>query len=135
MKKNLMFGIIAAVVVVAIIAGIIFAARPSVPSTSSNTESAASANTPVQEGIIEMKIENFSFVPTELKIRVGSKVTWVNKDVTQHQLISDYQGRAEISSSSLGQGESYSHVFNLVGVYNYHCALHPGMKGKIVVVE
>lgn len=127
--------IIAAVVIVAVI-GIKLAINPSsdVPSTSSNTESAASANTPVQEGIIEMKIENFAFVPSELKIKVGSKVTWVNKDSTPHIIASDFQGRAVLSSEMLGQGDSYSHVFDEAGTYDYHCSIHTSMKGRIVVV-
>jgi hypothetical protein len=36
-------------------------------------------------------------------------------------------------SSTLGQGATYSQVFTSPGTYTYHCAIHPSMKGTVVV--
>src|SRR3989338_1937486 len=40
---------------------------------------------------------------------------------------------SELGSSLLGQGETYSYTFSTPGIFNYHCAPHPYMKGKIIV--
>ena len=130
----LVIGIIAAVVVIAAIAGYILLKSPSeVPSTQSNTESAASANTLAQEGLIEASIENSAFVPSEIRIKAGSKITWTNYDNTMHTVTSDSGGKTELNSGILAKDEAYGHVFNGKGVFNYHCTIHPGMKGKVVV--
>ena len=133
-KKGL--GVIAIVVGVIILVAIIgyFLYKPStIPSPESNTESAASANTLAQEGLIEARIENLAFVPSEIRIKVGSKITWTNFDDSPHTLTSDSGGKTELNSKMLGEGESYGHVFNSKGVFNYHCSINNGMKGKVVV--
>ncbi|NYZ78169.1 copper-binding protein, partial [Candidatus Micrarchaeota archaeon] len=35
----------------------------------------------------------------------------------------------------LSWNQQYSNVFVNMGTYNYHCNIHPNMKGKIIVVE
>ena len=125
--------IIAAVIIVAVI-GIKMLASPSVPSTQSNTESAASANTEVREGIIEIEIRNLAFNPAEIKIKAGSKLTWVNYDSSPHTVSSDSGEKTELNSEMLAEGDSYGHTFDYPGVYNYHCSIQKNMKGKVVVV-
>lgn len=107
----------------------------SVPSDQSNTDSAASANTNVQEGTnFDILIQNYTLVPSELKIRQNSTVTWMNKDNSIHTITSDSGGKAELNSKYLSYGHSYSHQFTQKGVFNYHCSVHPKEKGKIVIV-
>src|SRR3972149_6926496 len=120
MQKRVMMGVIAAVVLAAIIIGFNFfsnqAAQSSappqteIPSEESKTESAASANTPAQEGLIEAKIENFAFAPSEIRIKVGSKITWINNDNAIHTVTSDSGGKTELNSKFLNKGDSYGHV-------------------------
>lgn len=76
-------------------------------------------------------ISNFVFSPSTLNIKVGDSVTWTNKDSAMHSIKSD--SGSELSSSSFGNGERYTHVFAAAGTYAYHCGVHPGMKGKIIV--
>lgn len=142
MQKGIMTGIIAAVVLIVIVIGYnslynqssdILPAAETAPSTESKTESAASQNIIAREGLIEARIENFQFAPSEIKIKVGSKVTWTNYDTAPHTVTSDSGGKTEVTSKLLGTGESYAHVFEAPGVFNYHCNLHPNMKGKVVV--
>jgi plastocyanin len=75
-----------------------------------------------------INIENFSFNPAELSVEVGTTVKWTNNDQAPHQI-----SGAGFESQSLGQGESYTFTFDKVGTYNYHCAIHPSMLGKIIV--
>ena len=129
--------IIGAIIIVIAIAGIFYynstSTQQEIPSEQSNTESAASQNTVAQEGFIEARIENFAFVPAEIKIKVGSKITWINNDNTIHTIASDSGGKGELSSGVIGKDESWGHVFNEKGVFNYHCGIHSSMKGKVVV--
>ena len=126
--------VVIAVVIIAVVIGIRAVTKPSVPSTQSNTQSAASANTEVREGIIEIAIRNFVYDPAEIKIKAGSKLTWVNYDNAPHTVSSDSGEKNELNSAMLAQGDSYGHVFETPGVYNYHCSINKEMKGKVVVV-
>jgi plastocyanin len=56
---------------------------------------------------VTVKIENFSFEPRELKVSVGTTVTWINEDDVPHTATA--------------------------GTYPYYCKVHPHMKGIIVV--
>ncbi|MDO8528533.1 MAG: cupredoxin family copper-binding protein [Nanoarchaeota archaeon] len=85
----------------------------------------------VSEEFPVVKISNFAFSPSTLTINVGGKVVWTNMDSAPHTVVSDSGN--EISSSSLSNGGTYSHTFNTAGTYDYHCSIHPSMKGTIVV--
>jgi amicyanin len=85
----------------------------------------------LEPGTHSIEIENFAFQPAELKIEKGDTVIWTNKDSAQHTVTSD--SGAELDSGLLSQGETYSHTFNEVGTFDYHCTPHPFMKAKIIV--
>ena len=76
-------------------------------------------------------ISNFAFNSATLRVNAGDTVTWTNTDAVGHTVTSD--SGSELDSALLGKGESYSHKFNTVGSYNYHCKPHPYMKGNIIV--
>ena len=71
------------------------------------------------------------FSPDTITIRPGDSVNWTNLDENPHTVTSD--SGSELGSNSLGQGKSYSHVFLQSGTYTYHCAVHPEMKGTVIV--
>ena len=78
-----------------------------------------------------IEIKNFAFNPITLTIKKGDSVKWTNMDSAKHTVTSDSEN--ELDSELLANGEIYSHTFNEVGTYNYHCAPHPIMKAKIIV--
>lgn len=78
-----------------------------------------------------VSISSFAFSPAELTISAGGTVTWTNMDAAPHTVTSDTG--AELASGTLAQGQSFSHTFNTPGTFDYHCALHPAMKAKIIV--
>jgi plastocyanin len=80
---------------------------------------------------LTVSISNFAFNPSTLTVKAGETVTWTNQDSATHTILSDSGN--EISSSSLGQGQTYSHTFNQSGTYSYHCSIHPSMKATIIV--
>ena len=55
----------------------------------------------------------------------------MNDDTNTHTVMSD--DGTSFNSGDLTAGASYSYQFQTVGTYNYHCALHPEMKGTITV--
>lgn len=77
-------------------------------------------------------IDNFTFSPPELTIAPGTRVVWVNHDDIPHTATSDASPRS-FSSPALDTDETFSFVFTTPGDYAYFCAIHPHMRGKIVV--
>lgn len=80
------------------------------------------------QGTDVVNIKNFSFNPEILKVKKGATVTWTNNDPAQHQIKS-----ATFNSGQLSKGQSFSFTFNDAGTFDYLCAIHPSMVGKIIV--
>ena len=78
-----------------------------------------------------IKIENFSFVPDNLAVRVGTTVTWQNGDDIPHSVVfSDKSFR----SKPLDTHDKATFTFANPGEMQYFCGLHPHMKGQITVL-
>ena len=75
-----------------------------------------------------VEIARFAFAPATLRAKVGSVVTWRNSDAAPHTAT----GRG-FSSPRLRKGASFRYRFTRAGSYAYVCALHPGMRGRILV--
>ncbi len=80
----------------------------------------------------EIVIDNFTFDPPEVTIAIGTRVTWVNHDDVPHTATSTVKPRA-FDSGTLDTDQKYSFVFTKAGVYDYFCAVHPKMTGRITV--
>jgi plastocyanin len=81
---------------------------------------------------VEVEIEDFAYVPGTVTIKVGTTVTWTNKDSVGHTATSD---DGVFDSGMLGKGSSYSFTFTTAGTYGYFCKPHPYMVATIVVTE
>jgi len=79
---------------------------------------------------MEIKIDNFSFSPAELKIPVGATIVWTNGDDIPHTVVSIDK---VFKSKVLDTDEKYSYTFNTAGTYSYFCSIHPKMTGKVIV--
>jgi plastocyanin len=75
------------------------------------------------------------FSPGNLTVKVGSTVTWLNKDPVAHTVTSSSvpSGAAPFDSGVRLYGQSFSFKFTQPGVYHYYCTIHPSMTGVIVV--
>ena len=78
-----------------------------------------------------IEISGFVFLPASLTISKGDIVIWTNEDSTPHTITSD--NGDELDSENFRKGETYSHAFDEIGSFGYHCAIHPNMKGEIIV--
>ncbi|MGH2468480.1 MAG: cupredoxin domain-containing protein [Chloroflexota bacterium] len=77
-----------------------------------------------------VSISNYAFVPATLHLSVGSKVTWTNKDPSNHTVTAK---NGAFDSSDLQRGQSFTFTFSKAGTYAYYCRVHPFMTGTIVV--
>lgn len=82
-------------------------------------------------GANEIGIDNFQFLPPALQVKRGTTVTWINNDDVPH-LIVNVERRFK-QSSVLDTAQRFSAQLTRSGTYNYFCALHPKMQGKIIV--
>jgi plastocyanin len=70
------------------------------------------------------------FVPNTITVKRGTRITWTNRDITNHTVTG--QGW---NSGMIAAGQDYSKTFDTVGSYDYHCTIHPSMQGTINVVN
>lgn len=71
-----------------------------------------------------------AFTPSEVRIRAGEAVAWINSDPLEHTVTSD---DGTWGSRVLREGERYVRVFAQPGRYTYHCVPHPQMTGVVIV--
>ena len=76
-----------------------------------------------------VSIDNFTFAPAELTVKVGTTVTWTNHDDIPHAVVS----AGKFKSKTLDTDDSFSFTFTAAGDYKYFCSLHPHMTGMIKV--
>jgi plastocyanin len=75
-------------------------------------------------------VKSFMFTPTAIKVKAGTKITWMNKDEEPHTIASD---DGLFRSRALDTDESFSFKFDKPGTYHYTCTIHPRMIGTITV--
>jgi plastocyanin len=82
---------------------------------------------------ITVNINDNSFQPSFLNVPIGATVEWHNQDGVQHTVTSDIQGLFD--SGVLMPGKKFTFKFDAPGSFGYHCSIHQGMQGTIVVTE
>ncbi|MFJ4246662.1 cupredoxin family copper-binding protein [Pseudomonas sp. NPDC089741] len=89
-------------------------------------------STPTWAQDVKIDIKEFMFDPKDLTVAVGTKVTWVNDDQIPHTVAETHK---VFRSGALDTDDSFSWVFDTPGEFEYFCALHPQMIGKIIVTQ
>jgi plastocyanin len=72
------------------------------------------------------------FSPASFTVKVGTAVTWVNKDGTTHTVTSK---TGLFDSGNFATGDTFKFTFTQAGSYQYYCTIHPWMTGTIVVTS
>ncbi|MFB9265229.1 cupredoxin family copper-binding protein [Bradyrhizobium erythrophlei] len=78
---------------------------------------------------LEIHIDNFAFTPAQLAVKVGTTVTWMNRDDIPHTVVCGGKFR----SKTLDTDDKFSFTFTAAGEYKYFCSLHPHMTGSVKV--
>jgi plastocyanin len=74
-------------------------------------------------------IDNFTFEPAQLTVKVGTTVTWTNRDDIPHTVVS----AGKFRSKTMDTDGTFSFTFTAAGDYKYFCSLHPHMTGTVKV--
>ena len=72
------------------------------------------------------------FEPSNISVKKGDSVEWVNEDTQQHTVTSD-DGGVILNGKLAGKGDKYSHTFSDAGDVPYHCEIHGSMTGVVNV--
>jgi plastocyanin len=78
----------------------------------------------------DVAIEAFAFKPATVTVKAGQEVIWKNHDPAEHSVT---QVGGGFDSGTMAAGATFGTTFDQPGEYRYICALHPGMKGRVVV--
>ena len=95
-------------------------------------EKAVEINAPfMNTAAAQVEMREFSFRADSVVISAGQSVGWINRDEVAHTVTFDSGGVQ--SSGDLAARGTFVAAFPRPGVYRYHCAPHPNMKGVVVV--
>ena len=90
----------------------------------------ASGEASTVDATATVHIKNFAFVPPKLNVSAGTVVRFVNDDGEAHTVTAEDK---TFDSTGIDGGEAWTYRFAKPGKFAYFCALHPYMKGTIVV--
>ena len=101
---------------------------PAPTPTPTPTPSGASLTVSIPMGA--STLTNTAYVPNVADVAVGTTVVWNNTDSVPHTSTSN---SAVWNSNTIAAGGSFSFTFQSAGTFPYHCTIHPGMVGSVVV--
>jgi plastocyanin len=108
---------------------------------------------PANGEVVNIQALDNSFRPVDFEIAAGTEVMFDNRGRNDHNILpdtvkddagliallaSDTSPTAwGVASTDFVPGDTYSHLFNVPGVYNYYCSIHgapgAGMYGTLTV--
>ena len=129
---SLRLAVVSAIAIFAIACGGGYSATP--PTAPSPTPSPSPApggpSSSVTIPVGAQSLGNRAYMPSEVDVAVGATVTWMNTDSVAHTSTSDAPGW---DSGIVAPNRQFSVAFQNAGTFSYHCAIHPGMVGTVVV--
>jgi len=78
-------------------------------------------------------IRDFTFSPATVRVKAGTKVTWVNCDPANGESHTSTADGGAWNSALLAPGATFIREFPAAGSFPYHCTPHPGMRGTVTV--
>lgn len=103
---------------------------------------------PPPPGVVAVNIQDFSFSPASVMVKLGTTVRWTNRGPAAHTTTSDAgvwnSGTLNAPTSTGGYagggspGGIFDFKFTAAGTFTYHCSLHPpsvypGFTGTVTV--
>ncbi len=76
-----------------------------------------------------VKVKDNKFRPRLLEIDAGTRVTWTNRGQNPHTVTSN----TSLFNRGIDPGETFSRKFKDPGTFKYHCEIHDGMSGRVIV--
>jgi plastocyanin len=112
------------------------------PAAAVVTPAAAARAAPA--GTQAISISGLAFSPSSVTVAQGTVTTWTNNDAVMHSVTSDSSDTTDPFDSSptncpspgsgcIQPGGTFSHTFNVLGTFSYHCRVHSFMHGSVTV--
>ncbi len=114
---------------------IVFAAMLLLVTGTTPYTDATGRDTPEAKAAVAMDCNpSCHFEPRNLTVFAGTTVVWTGAGLAPHTSTSDTMGVWD--SGTVLPGQSFSKVFDSLGVFSYHCDFHSlfGMAGNITVI-
>ncbi|MFL5767712.1 MAG: plastocyanin/azurin family copper-binding protein [Actinomycetota bacterium] len=86
---------------------------------------------PAQAATVVKATQSFSFKPGTVHVNKGAKVVWKNTCSCTHTVTATSNNWNK--NTTIHSGDTTSFTFKQNGTYKYHCTIHAGMSGKVVV--
>jgi plastocyanin len=132
--KSLIFLIVSCALIIAGLLGAVSCSASSesatAPGTGLQTSPPPGGTTGPDYKPVAVEIKDFAFSPPTITVAIGTTVTWTNQDSVNHTVTSK---TGAFESGTLSNGSSFSFTFNTAGDYEYHCSIHTGMVGQVIV--
>jgi plastocyanin len=82
-----------------------------------------------QAETVQVTIDKLVFAPTEVRVKAGDTIEWVNKDILAHTATATNGDWNVI----IAPKQTSRVVVKNPGTVDYFCKYHPNMKGRVVV--
>ena len=105
---------------------------PSEIATGGATEPAGNLPDAPPPSTASVAIADRAFAPASVVVAAGGTVEWTNADGEGHT-VSATGGAFE--SGIMPEGAAFSQVFETPGTFDYVCAIHPEMRGRVTVAQ
>lgn len=85
----------------------------------------------------EIWLDKLTFIPKMKAIKVGTKITWINKETAMHTVISGAPNAKSglFESKTMGEGGKFSFTFTEPGIIKYYCGTHEDMMTAVLIVK
>ena len=138
MRKSLINSSLVALAAAVLAAGTAAACFSERPEAATGLSGNAECRIPVSSDVVGstqaiVAIRDFGFVPAEIRVPRGTKVTWVNCEPTAIDPHTTTSDAGLWDSGLLRGGDTYSRTFEEAGRFPYHCIPHPFMQATVVV--
>jgi plastocyanin len=133
--KRVLIGIICGAIILAGLLGAIscgVSSQPTATAHGTNTQvKPTPGGTPGPDyKPVAVTIKDFAFSPSAITVSIGTTVVWTNEDSVSHTIVSETM---VFQSGTMPTGDTFSYTFNDKGSFDYHCGIHPSMKGTVTV--
>jgi plastocyanin len=79
-----------------------------------------------------VEVYEYGFTPSRLVVEPGEPVAWHDIGDDYHEITPSTKAGKRVFKAARNKG-SARHIFKRSGVYPYYCAIHPQMRGTVVV--
>jgi len=105
--------------------------KKSTPTTDISAMNKVNEYVTIEGNSAEIIIKGSAFIPSRIKVKKGTKITWINKDTMQHS-ISPIVGAP---GDTIEPGGKFEMTMSSTMTTYYKCSFHPNMFGSIMITD